>query len=362
MNKMPQASWSWRAIALAGVLVVVLCGALLLSIQGKHPEPIGEDPGSLYRQGPPEGLRSQEVFDEDVATQIDHDIEDHLNAEMKAHDEKIREQFLRAEIAKRAEDFQAQMRPIWEREDATLRTMPAYSDVESVFSDRAVATVAEAGIDWQNSERIQELVQQHVNAFWEKDGLLAPTAYEDAYLARAITERALEYNPDSFELLDSLRDVLGATHVLYSADGVSYDLHVGELWDASERQRRVMLADKRAPDFDGYCLMHDWILLATIRSPSQEHEGWQWLIDNADTGGWQSQLDTLRKGREGSSDDNRMIMGSPYVPKEKPDAKEQAFRSRRLVSYRGSDTMQENTVSVLDPRRKSVTTRTTVAY
>lgn len=230
----------------------------------------------------------------------------------------------------------------WQIEDQALRRIPKFDDVREVARKTASEAVAAESIGWQQTDKILELAQARLDAFWDAGSLASPEAYEHGYVARAILEIALEHNPENFRLLDLLRESINSTMPVRFADYKRNHDAIEALWTIVEQQRALIDSGKVPPSPMAFDAIYDWIQLVVLRSgsPQDSVPGWKWLLENAEAGGWGSISDVCRRGLEAARQGRKysaMIYIYPQTDAQPDEViRVKAMHGRRLASLKGS--------------------------
>jgi hypothetical protein len=230
--------------------------------------------------------------------------------------------------------------------------MPKYNAIEKSAREKAARSVSAEPMGWKDTKAVLEIAQRELDLFWDSGSLISPEAYEHGYVARAILEMALEYHPDDFSLFHSLVEVINSTNPLLFADYQENTEVLNMVWPILERQRELVESGKVEPSPMAFDAMYDWALVAVKRSgkPEDSIPAWEWLLKNAQAGGWDAISDICKRGLQAAKDGIR-YGGNIYVEIEVEGQADrtmniEAKAGRRLMSLKGSKERREIIIPV----------------
>jgi hypothetical protein len=178
-----------------------------------------------------------------------------------------------------------------EREHETWVKMSRYDSVRSVV--RADAEEMLERIEPQDTKAILKAADAELQAFWDKGGLLSSDAHDHGYLARAILETALESDPDNFTLLFRLTESVAAM-----TPSIKYR-ESSEIAPLLDRIKKGVMSGEVAVCEEAMRAMYAWTLVncTSGKDPADAVPVFQWLVDNAEKGGWSKVGSGLRMPR-----------------------------------------------------------------
>jgi hypothetical protein len=246
----------------------------------------------------------------------------------------------------------------WKKEDEVLTRMEDYEKVRDRMRAKAEELVQRNSLRWADTDQIVALAQEELDRFWQAGSLVSPQAYESGYLARAVMEIAAEKDPDNFRLLDALKETINSTTPYFLADYTRNPKAYEALWPIVDRQRQLVLSGKHPVDIMAYDAMVDWAWLALgKRGPKETTVAWEWLVENAEKGGWTSNMKLLRGGVNLSRQGIKFGFNQ-FIDRMGDDPMDNIVRyahGRRLPSLKGSKYRRSHVV-----RASSVRARTEI--
>lgn len=237
----------------------------------------------------------------------------------------------------------------WAKEDEVLASVAKYEDVKDAMRVKAAEMLK--GVDAADTKAIVALAQGEIDAFYDSGSLIEPASYEHGYLARAIMELAVEKDPENFELLTDLKEAIGTTLPIHNSEYHPNDAATEALWPVVEKQKELIFAGRVPPSPEAMLAVFDWCSLVVRKThdTKAQLEGWQWLVDNADAGGWPKVKPMFEKAVECAKQGTNWGMNL-YAYPGGPDMDEYArvmrVNWRGLESRRGSREYREKAVKV----------------
>jgi hypothetical protein len=247
----------------------------------------------------------------------------------------------------------AEIEAFWRNEDKAYENMPAYSTVRDEYVRKANSEFEDVLLAGDIA-KIRASALNKLDAFWGANPASpSPEAYQKAYEARALLEIALEKKPDDFDLLDSLREAIGAAEplLIFDKDSGKYiknNAAIEDLLSVLEREKQLVLGGKQPIDRKSFDVMCDWTYLHGSK-PDQAVEGWKWLTDNAVKAGYKGDLTPFASGLASAQAGKATLVPSIYSRDfTKLDPSYVAIFSRRLRSFCGSTLFRENSKSLCE--------------
>jgi hypothetical protein len=242
----------------------------------------------------------------------------------------------------------------WKVEDSVYARVPRYAEVESQYRTLAEATYRSRGLTPVDVTAVRDFARAELDVFWDKGSLSSPEGYGHAYLARAVLEIAVEKNPEDFWLLSDLKEAISSASPFWFADKrPSFNPQAyEELWPIVDKQKKLVDAGKVPLSPQAMLAMYDWVSLVgpATGNPKAAVDGWQWLVDNADTGGWGKMKELFGRGlsvaKEGSPFNTNLYAYPGDLVNGMLDTSEITKHARRLESLKGSRKYREKAVPV----------------
>jgi predicted esterase len=165
-------------------------------------------------------------------------------------------------------------------EDRMRASMPQYESVRERVRAKAIDMLK--GVKPGDTDGVLALADTELQQFWDRGGLVSKDAYEYGYLARAILEAAREKDGENFMLMLRLGESIGA---------MSRWRHKELIRDAGpllEKMKEQVMSGKVRPSPDAMSAMYDWTVcnFKSGKNASDAGPVLQWLVDNAQRGGW----------------------------------------------------------------------------
>ncbi len=295
------------------------------AVSGNRPPAAGVDagekavitgPGPAETDGNPDGGIAESVgYDREIMRDLDRKA---------AQDLGIRE------ILRREKEF-------FSEEDRCYRASPRYEEIAAEIRQAALSALAERGIDPRETEKVMEAARQELDLFWNAGGPTVPGACRYAYVARAMLEETAGKTEPSFAVLEALKETITSANPNYFLDGDRNGYALDPLQDVLDRQKRVVESGGHPVDSTAFYAIYDWITVTAMKNGRTRgtESGWQWLLDNAEKGGWKVLVPDLNRGLE-STTRNARFGFNPSVYREPVDEKEKFLAIRRLPSFSGS--------------------------
>ena len=243
----------------------------------------------------------------------------------------------------------------WQAEDEVLRKMPLYDTVRDQYRAEAEAAIAVRGA--AGADALLALAQRELDAFWDDGSLSSRDSYPHGYLARAILELAVENDPDNFRLLYGLAEAITTTMPAeYPSFHPNKDAAIA-VWPPLNKMKELIMSGRVEPSPDAMLVMYDWAHAAPLVGVPIEDtvSVCQWLVDNADNGGWANMKGIFTVGRDSAKDGKmwaayiRVLPQSPnslYGDSSDEDKPIEWANARRLALCRGSKAWREKAVPV----------------
>lgn len=201
---------------------------------------------------------------------------------------------------------EAELRALYEgiehRQDAAHRATPKYREIREEMLPKAEEMLS--AIDESDLPAVLDLSQKELDAFWDLGGLSEPAAYEHGYLARAILESTMDEHGQNFEFLSMLREAINTMTIMgyreYTAESRAACreetlTQLSYIWPVIDKQAEMLFSGQVEPSIEGMLVTLDWVKNTPFVGEDSTR-GWQWLIENAEEGGWTKILPFLRKG------------------------------------------------------------------
>ncbi len=232
-----------------------------------------------------------------------------------------------------------EMMKVWQAQDKVMSTWPPYSQLSQQLHEQLAAKP-----DLQNASD-EELIQRALSfrdKFWKEGGCLSETSYRDAYLARAILEYAHQRNPRNQMIIDELVETIQSATIMRRIDsdaGVAGDEYLDAILNLRLEQFGLIKAQMEGgylPAWEDFVRATDLaILFGESENFDAARDVVEWLIQQADTGGWTTYLKPLERMQHNLSQ-RTSCMFSIYTPL--TSGFSDRFRyARRLPSFKGPD-------------------------
>lgn len=233
----------------------------------------------------------------------------------------------------------AGMEEIWRAQDEIISTWPDYSDLTEQLYEELLLKLK---IDGLTDEQLMVTAVALREKFWAAGGCLSKISYPYGYAARLLLESAHLANPEDMTVTDELVETILSVEPVWKCQA-----------DSDERVRNIALRDKlielrgaqfeqikreleegRTPIWEDFVRVND---LASLLGIAGDFESAQdvaeWLIREAERGGWSAYLEPLGNMRTNFNEGKRF--GYNISVARKVDFPE-AFRyGRRLPSFKG---------------------------
>jgi outer membrane lipoprotein-sorting protein len=241
---------------------------------------------------------------------------------------------------------------IWQAQDEIVSSWPAYSEVKEQLREELRQKL---GIQTLSSEQIVATAIALREKFWEAGGDCSKVSYPYCYAARLLLESVHDTNPDNFTITDELVETIQSMGLswIYKADSgekitnVSLRTVLTELRSAQFEQMKKELEQGRPPAWDDFVRVNDLAILLGF-SDDYEHaeELANWLISEAERGGWTAYMDPLKKMQ------NRFNKGEHFyynvLRRTKSEFPEEFRYGRRLPSFKGPKKLNAVPVHLLE--------------
>jgi hypothetical protein len=191
------------------------------------------------------------------------------------------------------------MKEIWRIQDETMASWPDYLEVEEILQKELWAK-----LDMENLSK-EKLVATAValrERFWQAGGCLSRTSYPYGYGARILFEVAHEQNPHDMTITDELVEALQSVDIMrkYDPDSDAKTVNIAlrdtliELRAQQFEQIKNELGQGRQPTWADFVRVNDLALLHGLAGEYESAlEVAEWLIANADPGGWTAYMEPL---------------------------------------------------------------------
>lgn len=232
-----------------------------------------------------------------------------------------------------------EMMKVWQAQDKVMNSWPPYSQLSQQLHEQLAAKP-----DLQNASD-EELLQRALafrSKFWKEGGCLSETSYRDAYLARAILEYAHQQNPRNLAITDELVETIQSATIMRRTDSdtaVAGDEYLDTILNLRLEQFGLIKTETEGgylPVWEDFVRATD---LAILYGESENFDAAgdvvEWLIQQADTGGWAAYLKPLERMQHNLSQQTS-CMFSVYTPLTSGFADEFRY-ARRLPSFKGPD-------------------------
>jgi hypothetical protein len=233
----------------------------------------------------------------------------------------------------------AEMIKVWQAQDKVMNSWPPYSQLSQKLHDELAAKP-----ELQNGSD-DELVQRAAafrSKFWKEGGCMSEASYNDAYLARAILEYAHQRNPQNHAITDELVETIQSATVMRRTDSdtaVAGDEYLDTILNLRLEQFDLIKTETEGgylPVWEDFVRATD---LAILYGESENFDAAgnvvEWLIQQADTGGWTAYLKPLERMQHNFSQ-HTSCMFSIYTPLTSGITDEFRY-ARRLPSFKGPD-------------------------
>jgi hypothetical protein len=179
---------------------------------------------------------------------------------------------------------------IHEARDQVMCNWPSYADLRESLQHELDEKLNLRARSMEELVRIGALLREK---FWDAGGCFSPASYRYGYMARVLLELAHARQPHDLTVGDELAEAIMAVGIIRSTEGFSKELL--EIRAAQFRQICEEVEAGRKPVWDDFARGCDLAYLSGGgRDPNEAVTVVDWLIQNAQDGGWEACLDTLK--------------------------------------------------------------------
>jgi len=229
---------------------------------------------------------------------------------------------------------------VWKTQDDFIRSWPAYAQVrEQLYKE----LLEKLDIENLSTEELVATGLALREKFWQRGGCLSKVSYSFGYAARILLEMAHYKEPENMNITDELVESILSVELgwRYSEDSeekirnIHYREALPELRSAQLEQIKKEIEQGRTPGWKDFVRVNDLaILLGTAKDYKCALEVVDWLILEAERGGWTAYLSPLKRMQKRYSDGEKFYYNI-YVNKKIDVFPEEYRYSRRLPSFQG---------------------------
>lgn len=246
------------------------------------------------------------------------------------------------------------MKEIWNAQDEIMSTWPAYSEVlEQLYEE----LVAKLGIDTLSDEQLVSTAVALREKFWQAGGCLSKTSYPYGYAARIFLEDAHERNPESMAITDELVETIQSIELAWTYESNSGEKirniplrdTLIEFLSLQFEQIKRELEQGRMPTWDDFVRVNDLAILhgiSDVVDSQSAKEAADWLIREADRGGWTAYMKPLRKMQHLFNEGERFNYN--ILRRTKSEFPEEFRYGRRLPSFKGPKKLNATPIHLLE--------------
>jgi outer membrane lipoprotein-sorting protein len=228
---------------------------------------------------------------------------------------------------------------VWQTQDDFIRNWPGYKDVRAELYDELVEK-----LDIENLSQ-ESLISTGLalrEKFWQEGGCLSEASYSFGYASRILLEMAHNKDPENMDIADELVESIMSVELIwqYVEDtngriwNPCYNNVLRTLRSAQFDQIRNDTIQGQSPAWKDFVRVNDLaILLGFLKDYDEGLKVVDWLILEAERGGWMAYLNPLKKMQRQYSNGEKFNYNI-YVPKNEAFPEEYRY-FRRLPSFKG---------------------------
>jgi hypothetical protein len=246
------------------------------------------------------------------------------------------------------------MKEIWRMQNKTMASWPDYLEVEETLQKELWAK-----LDMENLSK-EKLIATAValrERFWQAGGCLSRTSYPYGYGARIVFEIAHGEDPNDMAITDELVETLQSIDIVRRCDPDSDEKTVNIALRDTLIKLRTEQFDQIAQELDqgrqpvwvDFVRVNDLALLLGLAGKYESAlELAQWLIANAEAGGWTAYMEPLKDMQHCFSQGEHFFYN---IQGAKGQRRAEIFRyARRLPSFKGPRERDVTPVHLLHPK------------
>lgn len=244
------------------------------------------------------------------------------------------------------------MKQIWKAQDAIMSTWPEYSDTWEQLHEELVAKLEINNLSGEQLVRTAVALREK---FWQAGGCLSETSYPYGYAARILLEIAHEEDIENMTATDELVETIQSVEVawVYRADSEEQikniqhrDLLI-ELRSVQFEQIKRELERGRVPLWKDFVRVDDLALLLGIsKNYESALEAAEWLIIEAEHGGWTAYMQPLKSMQQHFAEGEKYFFNTQRATQ--CEFPEEFRHSRRLPSFKGPKNRGATPLHLLD--------------
>lgn len=231
------------------------------------------------------------------------------------------------------------MNEIWRAQDEIVSTWLDYSDVREQLYEELLEK-----LDLSNLSDEQLLVTAVAlrEKFWEAGGCLSKISYPYGYAARLLLESAHIGNPEDMTVTDELVETIQSVELTWKYEAssdekirnIALQNTLEELRMAQFEQIKRELEEGQMPTWEDFVRVNDLaILLGRAGDFKSAQDAAEWLIQQAEQGGWSAYMEPLKNMQRNFNEGERFNYNISVA--RKVDFPEEFRYARRLPSFRG---------------------------
>ncbi len=230
------------------------------------------------------------------------------------------------------------MKEICNTQDRIVATWPGYDRVRDKL---ALELSEKLGINDLSQEQVKATAVALRERFWKEGGCLSETSYPYVYAARLLLEDLHQQTPNDLAVTDELVETLQSAEFIFSYDRDTDELHrntallqrLTELRSLQFEQIQRERDSGRAVDWCDFVRVNDLAFLYSKVDFDMALIAAQWLLDNAEAGGWTAYLQPLKDMHEHFTQGQRS--GFNIYAHTNTSYPEEFRYSRRMSSFKG---------------------------
>lgn len=238
--------------------------------------------------------------------------------------------------------IEIEMRQLFKTQDQIMDTWPIYSDVQKQLSQELMAKL---NFEDLSCKKLVETALAFREQFWKSGGNFSKTSYIHAYKSRILLEVAHNKDPENMFITDELVETIQATGMTWNYKTNSNKVIKNSnflntllsLRSEQYDQIKKKIGKGGIPVWEDFVRINDlgWLLHRTNDYQSARKVV-EWLIQNADNGGWKAYIQPLTKWQQLLAEGKTKYNYNIYIAT-KTSLSEELKYCRRLSSFKGPE-------------------------